>query len=61
MGFLVYQVKKCKYSFLVDGQVSTYSNIGEKFLLDECCFAFLLAFLPIYFLVKDRKEENMFN
>ena len=47
MCFLVYLVKNCKSSFLVEEQVSNYSNVSEKFLLDDCCFAFLLRFLPI--------------
>ena len=47
MCFLVYLVKKCKSSFLVEKQISNYSNISEKILLDEFCFAFLLRFLLI--------------
>ena len=44
--------------YLVEEQVSNYSDINEKFLLDECCFAFLLRFLPIKFLVTDHKEQK---
>ena len=58
--FLSIWLKEYKSSFLVEEQVLNYSNIKEKFLLDEFCFPFFLRFLPKELLVTD-KEEKLFN
>ena len=44
--FLSIRLKECKSSFLVEEQVSNYYNVSEKILLDQCCFALFLRFLP---------------
>ena len=58
--FLSIWLKEYKSSFLVEEQVLNYSNIKEKFLLDELCFPFFLRFLPKELLVTDT-EEKLFN
>ena len=44
--FLYIWLKERESFFLVEEQVPNYSDIGANFLLDECCFALFLRFLP---------------